>query len=113
MDPELDADGWLVMDAFPDTRPPDEDGDREPEVYVDPPPLPDSDWLAAISTAVALPQDSDGQLAGEPEDPAVGPWNDYEQDFQDERSWLINGDEDPVADPAPQSEPADHEGDVI
>ena len=55
MNPERDDDGWLEMDAFPDTEPSDPDADREPELYVDPPPLTDGDWLAAVSAAVAVP----------------------------------------------------------
>ena len=51
---DRDDDGYLDMDRFPDAEPDGEGG----VVFEPPPPLPDSDWLAALAHAVNVPDDA-------------------------------------------------------
>ena len=106
MNPERDDDGWLEMDAFPDTEPSDPDADREPELYVDPPPLSDGDWLAAVSAAVAVPQDA-GAPVPEAEDAVAGDRDDAAGSPHGEGDWSVDPVEDPAPGTVPQLEPGD------
>ena len=54
MDPVLDEDGYLLMEGYSDR---DDPHAADALDFAAPPPLPDSDWLAAVATAVATPRD--------------------------------------------------------
>lgn len=55
-----DDHGFLLMDDFSGEEVAEAGG---PDVFLSPPPLPDSDWLAAVSHAVTTPVDA---VRGEP-----------------------------------------------
>ena len=51
----MDDDGFVLMATFPDDDLAPGDLAGGEVRYLDPPPLPDSDWLAAVAAAVATP----------------------------------------------------------
>jgi hypothetical protein len=58
MKKELDEDGYLLMEAFSDDDLPPEEAAAVAEVFADPPPLSDGDWLTAVAAAVSAPVES-------------------------------------------------------
>ena len=78
MDKELDEDGYLLMEAFPDDDLPAEEAAAIATVFADPPRLSDGDWLMAVASAVSAPVqraavDRDDGDAGTTEDPSSVP----------------------------------------